>query len=59
MGTQIMDMMCEGHIHCDIWLSAITGSSSLSILTFYAFPSCLLQVLIILLKLECEGLAVA
>ncbi|XP_016461570.2 triacylglycerol lipase 1 isoform X2 [Nicotiana tabacum] len=24
MGTQIMDMMCEGHIHCDIWLSAIT-----------------------------------
>ncbi|OIT26900.1 PREDICTED: triacylglycerol lipase 1 isoform X1 [Nicotiana attenuata] len=27
MGTQIMDMMCEGHIHCDIWLSAITGKN--------------------------------
>ncbi|KAK4708578.1 hypothetical protein R3W88_029503 [Solanum pinnatisectum] len=27
MGTQIMDMMCDGHIHCDIWLSAITGKN--------------------------------
>ncbi|XP_055833371.1 triacylglycerol lipase 1 isoform X2 [Solanum dulcamara] len=27
MGTQIMDMMCDGYIHCDIWLSAITGKN--------------------------------
>ncbi|KAK6775867.1 hypothetical protein RDI58_026868 [Solanum bulbocastanum] len=27
MGTQIMDMMCDGLIHCDIWLSAITGKN--------------------------------
>ncbi|KAF3661721.1 hypothetical protein FXO38_05288 [Capsicum annuum] len=37
IGTEIMDMMCDRHIHCDIWLSAITGSSSLNILLFSAF----------------------